>query len=298
MKSPYLFLVLLSIPFAAHADLRIFACEPEWAALASELGNSHVDTTSATTALQDPHYIQARPSLIANVRRADLVICSGAQLEIGWLPALLQKANNPDVVPGSPGYFEASSFVERLQRLSNADRSQGDIHPDGNPHVQTDPRNITIIAARLSERLQQLDPDNASEYAMRAADFTSRWLMAIEGWESRLAPLRGKRVIPHHRSWVYLERWLGLEEVSTLEAIPGIPPTTNHLSQLVSRFSNGQADLIIRAPYQDARASEWLSERAGIPAIVLPLTVGGTDEATDLFALFDDIANRLLEALQ
>jgi len=298
MKSPYLFLALLSLPVAAHADLRIFACEPEWAALASELGDSHVDATSATTALQDPHFIQARPSLIANVRRADLVICSGAQLEIGWLPPLLQKANNPDVLPGSPGYFEASSFVERLQRLSNADRSQGDIHPDGNPHVQTDPRNITIIAARLSERLQQLDPDNASEYAMRAADFTARWLMAIEGWESRLAPLRGKRVIPHHRSWVYLERWLGLEEVSTLEAVPGIPPTTNHLSQLVSRFGNGQADLIIRAPYQDARASDWLSERSGIPAIVLPLTVGGTDEATDLFALFDDIANRLLEALQ
>jgi len=298
MKSPYLLLALLSIPFAARADLRIFACEPEWAALASELGDSHVDTTSATTALQDPHYIQARPSLIANVRRADLVICSGAQLEIGWLPALLQKANNPDVAPGTPGYFEASSFVERLEATANVDRSQGDIHPEGNPHVQSDPRNITIIAAALTERLQQLDPDNAAEYAMHAADFTARWRMAIEGWESRLAPLRGKRVIPHHKSWVYLERWLGLEEVSTLEAIPGIPPTTNHLSQLVSRFSNGQADLIIRAPYQDARASEWLSERAGIPAIVLPLTVGGTDEATDLFALFDDIANRLLEALQ
>ena len=298
MKSPYLFLALLSIPFTAQADLRIFTCEPEWAALASELGGSHVDATSATTALQDPHFIQARPSLIANVRRADLVICSGAQLEIGWLPALLQKANNPDVTPGTAGYFESSAFVERLQATANTDRSQGDIHPDGNPHVQTDPRNISIITAALSERLQQLDPDNASAYAMQTADFTTRWLAAIEGWESRLAPLRGKRVIPHHNSWVYLERWLGLEEVSTLEAVPGIPPTTNHLSQLVSRFGNGQADLIIRAPYQDARASEWLSERSGIPAIVLPLTVGGTDEATDLFALFDDIADRLLEALQ
>jgi zinc/manganese transport system substrate-binding protein len=298
MKHFRILLVLLSIPAAARAELNVFACEPEWAALASELGGSNVDATSATTAFQDPHYIQARPSLIANVRRADLVICSGSQLEIGWLPALLQKANNPDVAPGTPGYFEASAFVERLEPTGNVDRAQGDIHPEGNPHVQTNPHNIAIIARELARRLQELDPDNATEYAAREADFAARWDTAIMGWEARLAPVRGKRIIPHHKSWVYLERWLGLEEVETLEPIPGIPPTTNHLSQLVSSFSNGNADLIIRAPYQDSRASEWLSERSGIPAIVLPLTVGGTDESGDLFALFDDIATRLLEVLQ
>ena len=291
-------LVLLSIPAAANAALNVFACEPEWAALASELGGSNVSTSSATTAFQDPHYIQARPSLIANVRRADLVICSGSQLEIGWLPALLQKANNPDVAPGTLGYLEASTLVERLEATANVDRAQGDIHPEGNPHVQTNPHNIAIIAVALSDRLRALDPDNASDYTMRETEFSARWEAAIMGWESRLAPLRGKRVIPHHKSWVYLERWIGLDEVATLEAIPGIPPTTNHLSQLVSRFGNGNADLIIRAPYQDARASEWLSERSGIPAIVLPLTVGGTDEASDLFGLFEDITSRLLEALR
>ncbi|MGD8323420.1 MAG: zinc ABC transporter substrate-binding protein [Gammaproteobacteria bacterium] len=298
MKHFGLSVVLLFLAAAAHAELNIFTCEPEWAALANEIGGSSVNTTSATTAFQDPHYIQARPSLIANVRRADLVICSGSQLEIGWLPSLLQKANNPDVAPGTPGYFEASAFVERLNAMANVDRTQGDIHPEGNPHVQTDPYNIAIIAAELGSRLQQLDPDNAPEYARRETEFTARWRAAIADWESRLAPLRGKRVIPHHQSWVYLERWIGLEEVATLEAVPGIPPTTGHLSQLVSRFSDGNADLIIRAPYQDSRASDWLSERSGITAIVLPLTVGGTDEATDLFAWFDDIANRLLEALQ
>ena len=298
MKLFQTLLLILAIPAAAQAKLNVFSCEPEWAALASELGGANVDTTSATTAFQDPHYIQARPSLIANVRRADLVICSGSQLEIGWLPALLQKANNPDVAPGTSGYFEASTFVERLEATANIDRSQGDIHPEGNPHVQTNPHNISIIAAALSERLQALDPENAPEYMQRTADFTQRWETAIAGWESRLAPLRGKRVIPHHKSWVYLERWIGLEEVSTLEPVPGIPPTTSHLSQLVSRFGNGNANLIIRAPYQDARASEWLSERSGIPAIVLPLTVDGSDDSDDLFALFDDITNRLLEALQ
>ena len=165
MKHLIVFLALVSISVTAYADLRIFTCEPEWAALAEELGGELVDTTSATTALQDPHYIQARPSLIANVRRADLVICSGSQLEIGWLPALLQKANNPDVSPGASGYFEASSFVERMEATANVDRSQGDIHPEGNPHVQTDPRNIAIIATELGARMQQLDPDNASDYA-------------------------------------------------------------------------------------------------------------------------------------
>jgi zinc/manganese transport system substrate-binding protein len=298
MKRTLIALTLLLSSVLAHAELRVFACEPEWAALADELGGANVDTTSATTAFQDPHYIQARPSLIANVRRADLVVCSGSQLEIGWLPALLQKANNPDVSPGAPGYLETSTFVERLETTANVDRAQGDIHPEGNPHVQSDPHNIALIAAALSDRLQSLDPDHAAEYAARAADFAARWSEAIAGWEARLAPIRGKRVIPHHKSWVYLERWLGLDEVATLEAVPGIPPTTSHLSQLVSQFGNGKADLIIRAPYQDPRASEWLSERTGIPAIVLPLTVGGSDEATDLFAWFDDIANRLLEALQ
>jgi zinc/manganese transport system substrate-binding protein len=298
MKHTMVLLALVSISVTAYADLRIFACEPEWAALAEELGGEHVAATSATTAFQDPHYIQARPSLIANVRRADLVICSGSQLEIGWLPALLQKANNPDVLPGAAGYFEASTFVERLESAVNADRAQGDIHPEGNPHVQTDPRNIAIIATELGNRMQQLDPENASDYAIRQADYMARWNEAVARWETRLSPLRGKRVIPHHKSWVYLERWIGLEEVATLEAVPGIPPTTSHLTQLVSRFGNGNADLIIRAPYQDPKASEWLSDRSGIPNIVLPLTVDTTDESVDLFSWFDDIADRLLEALQ
>jgi zinc/manganese transport system substrate-binding protein len=298
MKHLVTIVVLLLINSVVRAELNVFACEPEWASLATELGGSNVRATSATTAFQDPHYIQARPSLIANVRRADLVICSGAQLEIGWLPALLQKANNPDVVPGTMGYLEASAFVRRLEATANVDRSQGDIHPDGNPHVQTNPHNISLIAAELADRLQKLDPDNASEYLARGNDFAARFSAATVDWETRLAPLRGKRVIPHHKSWIYLLQWLGLEEVATLEDIPGIPPTTNHLSQLVSRLSDGQADLIIRAPYQDSRASEWLSERTNIPAIVLPLTVGSSDESTDLFGFFDDIANTLLGALQ
>jgi len=290
-------LVFLALPMLANADLRIFACEPEWAALAIEIGQGLVNTSSATTAMQDPHYIQARPSLIAKVRRADLVICSGAQLEIGWLPVLLQKANNRDVMPGTPGNMEASQFVLRLGATTDLDRAKGDIHPQGNPHVQTDPHNITLIAQALGERMVALDRDNEDAYRTGLANFISRWERSISGWESRAAPLRGKRAITHHKSWVYLEHWLGIEIVANLEAIPGLPPTASHLSRLTSQFEAGGADFIIRSPYQDDKASEWLSKRTGIPAIELPMTVGGSDESTDLFALFDDIIARLLGAI-
>ena len=296
MSKIFTALVLMLMSFASQADIRIFACEPEWAMLAAEIGQDKADTYSATTALQDPHYIQARPSLIAKVRRADLVICSGAELEIGWLPVLLQKANNRNVMPGTPGYFDASSLVERFDATRNLDRAGGDIHPLGNPHVQTNPHNIAQIAVALAQRMGELDGDNAAVYQSGLADFLRHWDEAIESWEARAEPLRGKRVITHHKSWEYLEKWLGLVEVANHEAVPGLPPTAGHLSQLVSRFEQGGADFIIRSPYQDDRASSWLSERTGIPALEVPLTVGGTDRATDLFSWFDDIIDILLGA--
>ena len=152
MKRLFLTFVLSLAPIASYADIKVFACEPEWAELAIEIGQQHVDAYSATTAYQDPHYVQARPSLIAKVRRADLVICSGAELEIGWLPVLLQKANNRKVMPGSSGYIEASALVERFDATANVDRSQGDIHPLGNPYVQANPHNISVIATAVADR--------------------------------------------------------------------------------------------------------------------------------------------------
>jgi len=295
MNARTMVLVLILAPIAAKADLNVFACEPEWAALATEIGQDRVTTYSATTALQDPHYIQARPSLIAKVRKADLVICSGAQLEIGWLPVLLRKANNRKVMPGNSGYFEASNFVERFDATTDVDRAKGDIHPLGNPHVQTNPHNIAVIAVALARRMGELDVDNSAAYQAGLAGFSERWSEAINNWETKATPLRDKRVITHHKSWVYLERWLGLVEVANLEAIPGLPPTAGHLSKLVSKFEHGGAEFIVRSPYQDQRASNWLSERTGIPSVELPLTVGGNDQVTDLFSLFDDIIDRLLE---
>jgi zinc/manganese transport system substrate-binding protein len=284
------------IPLAAQAEVRVFACEPEWAALAEEIGGDLVSTDSGTNALQDPHYIQARPSLISKVRKADLVVCSGAQLEIGWLPMLLSKANNPDVLPGSKGFLEASSVVPRLGAADVVDRAQGDIHPQGNPHIQTNPHNVLLVARAMGERLALVDPDHAEAYRKRTEDFAARWQQAIARWEERARPLAGSRVVCHHKSWIYLEDWLQLNEVATLEPVPGIPPTTSHLSSLLADLGTDGtgADAIIRAPFQSDKASNWLEERTGIPAVMLPLTIGGSDRATDLFSWFDDILDRLL----
>ena len=287
--------ILLLTPMLSKADLNIFACEPEWAVLAQELGGDLVKTDSATNALQDPHYIQARPSLISKVRRADLIVCSGAQLEIGWLPMLLRRGNNPAVLPGSTGFLEASRYVKRLDVATSSDRSQGDVHPQGNPHIQTNPHNIKLVAEAMTGRMIELDAGNADIYRQRLADFGQRWTVALIAWDKRASVLRGKRVIVHHNSWVYLEDWLGLEELATLEPVAGIPPTAKHLANLLTRFPDSDAaDFIIRAPFQSEKPSDWLSERTGIPALLLPLTVGGSEQATDLFKFFDDILNRLL----
>jgi len=289
-------LLTLLLPLTALADLRVFSCEPEWSALAGEIGGDLISAESATHALQDPHYVQARPSLIARVRKADLVICSGAQLEIGWLPMLLGKANNPGVLPGKPGFIEASAFVRRLDVPDSIDRAQGDMHPQGNPHIQMNPHNIGLVAAALAQRMALLDAENGDHYNARLTSFLERWKAAIDEWEERARPLRGKRVVSHHKSWVYLYDWLQLTEVATLEPVPGIPPTAAHLSSLLAELgSDGSgAEVIIRSPFQSPKASEWLQERTGIPAVMLPLTVGGTEQAQDLFSLFGDVLDRLL----
>jgi zinc/manganese transport system substrate-binding protein len=298
MKSKILALFLLAlVPGLALADLNIFACEPEWAALAKALGGDHVRAYSATTAQQDPHHIQARPSLIAKVRRADLVACTGAELEIGWLPVLLQRAGNARVQTGTDGYFEASRFVTMLDVPARLDRAQGDVHPEGNPHIQSDPRNIALVADALAKRMAALDGANARLYRQRRDDFLVRWRAAEARWAQEAAPLRGVAVVTHHKGWAYLIRWLGLREVTTLEPKPGIPPSGAHLAEVMRKLQGSAATMVIHAAYQDPRPAAWLAGRAHIADVTLPFTVGGTDGAQDLFGLFDDTIDRLRKGL-
>lgn len=289
-----LLLTLLVAPLA-RADIDVFACEPEWGALAKELGGDNVSVYTATTAYQDPHHIQARPGLIARLRGADLLACTGAQLEIGWLPVLLRQAGNDRVQPGQPGYFMATDYVKMLDVPTRVDRAQGDIHPGGNPHIQTDPRNIAEVAKALANTLQQIDSAHAADYAARYRHFDQHWQAAITRWEKEAAPLRGIRVVVHHKGWAYLFNWLGIDEVATLEPKPGVPPSAGHLSEVLAQLRQQPAKMVIRAAYQERRPSQWLAERAHIPAVKLPFTVGGTDAAKDLTGLFDDTIKRLLE---
>ena len=274
-------------PSAASADARVFACEPEWAALAEEIGGDDVAAYSATHGRQDPHYIRARPSLIARIRRADIVFCSGAELEVGWLPVLMERGARQGVQPGQPGHIMAADHVEVLDRPERVDRSLGDIHPSGNPHVHLDPRNIARLAAVLADRLARVDPGNAAAYRARLADFLGRWNAATERWRARADRLRGMKIVVHHAGWPYFIRWAGLDRVATIERISGVPPSASHLARVVERVRETGAAAILHAPHEPRDAADWLSERTGVPVLSLPYTVGGQDGVDDLFALFE-----------
>lgn len=290
-----MFLTLAALP--AHADLRVFATVPEWAALAREIGGDKVQVYAATTAFQDPHRIEAKPSLLAQARQANLVVAAGADLEIGWLPLVLRDSGNAAIQPSQPGYFEASAWVNRLEVPTVLDRAHGDVHAAGNPHVHLDPRNVLKVGEALTARMAELDPAQAATYRSGFKTFAGKWQVAMARWEKEAAPLRGVSVLVHHRSFVYLENWLGLRELGALEPKPGIEPSSGHLTSLLARQQATPAKMVLRAAYQQDGPSLWIAGKAGIPAVLLPYTVGGTPEAKDLFGLFDDTLHRLLKGL-
>jgi zinc/manganese transport system substrate-binding protein len=282
----------------ACAALNVFATVPEWGSLAAELGGDKVSVYTATNALQDPHHVEAKPSLIARARNADLVVATGAELEVGWLPLVLRQAGNPKVQPGKPGYFEATQFVTTLEKPARLDRADGDVHPAGNPHIQTDARNIARVASPLAARMAELDPANAAHYQARLAAFNARWSAAIAEWEKKAAPLAGVPIVVQHKSFTYLIAWLKLNEIVTLEPKPGVEPTVAHLSEVLALLQRQPPKMVLRAAYQSDRASQWIAERAKINAVVLPFTVGGDEAAKDLFGLFEDTIARLLKGMQ
>jgi zinc/manganese transport system substrate-binding protein len=288
-------LLLLAVP--AYASLNVFACEPEWAALTKELAGDQADIYTATGALQDPHRVEARPSLIAKARRADLVVCTGAELEVAWLPVVLRESGNADVQPGGVGYFEAASAVRMLEVPTRLDRGDGDVHAQGNPHIQTDARNFLPIANALVQKLMQRDPAHKAHYQQRLNAFEQRWRGALARWEQQAAPLKGVAVVVQHKGFPYLSDWLGLHEVAVLEPKPGMEPSASWLAQVLSTLQRHPARMVLRAAYQSERPSAWIAQRAHISAVELPYTVGGSNAAQDLYGLFDDTIARLLKGL-
>lgn len=291
-------LLLLVTGLSARADLRVFATVPEWGALAKEIGGDKVRLYNATNAFQDPHRIEAKPSLLAQARQANLVIAAGADLEIGWLPLVLRDSGNSAIQAGRPGYFEASAFVNRLEVPTVLDRAHGDVHAAGNPHIHLDPRNVLKVGEAMAARMAELDAANAASYQGAFKTFAGKWQVAMARWEKEAVPLKGLPVLVHHQSFVYLSHWLGLKEVGALEPKPGIEPTSGHLTGLLSRQQTVPARMVLRAAYQQEGPSQWIAGKTGIPAVLLPYTVGGTPEARDLFGLYDDTIQRFLKVIR
>lgn len=290
------FLIALLFPLLCRAELAVFACEPEWAELTRQLGGSRVSVFAATNALQDPHHIEARPSLIARMRNADLVVCTGAELEVGWLPLLLRRSGNPKVQTNQPGYFEAAMVVERLAIPTTLDRTQGDVHAAGNPHVHLDPRRLLTIARALAQRLMELDPEGEPQYRDRIDAFASEWQRRMAAWESRATPLQGAQVVVQHEDWIYFNDWLALNQVATIEPKPGIPPSAADQKRLLNTLSQQPPQLIMLSAYQNDKAARWLADKLQVPVVVLPFTVGADEHSATLPALFDRTLSLLLQA--
>lgn len=289
--------LLACLATPAHAALKVLATTADWASLTRELGGDKVDVYRATSALQDVHNVEAKPSLVARARTADLLVANGAELEVGWLPVLLQESGNKRIQPGAPGHFEAASAVRLVDVPARIDRSMGDVHAGGNPHLQLDPRNVALVAAALSARLATIDAPNAAYYQARGKDFQSRWSAAMSRWNAQAALLKGVPVVVIHRDQRYLSLWLGLDEIAAIEPKPGVPPSAGYLAGLVSRLGASPPRMILRNAYNDPKAAEWLSARINAPVVTLPFSVEGTPAATDLFGLFDDTLNRLTAAV-
>lgn len=292
-------MVLASIMLpVARADLNIFATVPEWGALAQELGGDKVKVFVATAAAQDPHHIQARPALISRARNAQLLIATGADIEVGWLPIVQRDSGNPAIQSGQPAYFEASRHVALRDIPKSVDRSMGDVHAEGNPHIQTDPRLLVPVAQALSVRMCELDPANKQHYETLLKAFLDGWQANLKRWATEAAPLRGVKIWAQHDGFPYMNDWLGLIQVGTLEPKPGVEPSIAYLTQVLSRQKTEQARMIVVAAYMNPNPSKWLSEQAGLPIAVLPFTVGGSADAKSLTKLYDDTINRLLQALK
>jgi len=291
-------LCMLVLALPSQAAVRVLATTADWGALTKELGGDRVDVYTATTAMQDVHHVEAKPSLVARARTADLLVANGADLEAGWLPVLLQESGNARIQRGAPGFFEAASVVALVEVPTKLDRAMGDIHPFGNPHIHLDPRNVAAVAKALAAKLAAVDPAGADYYAARGGNFDRRWSEATTRWQARAAPLRDVPVVVMHRDQAYLLRWLGLKELAAIEPKPGVPPSAGHLGELVTRLAATPPRMILLNAYNDPKAANWLSNRVHAPAIVLPYSVGGSAAAKDLFGLFDDLLDKLLQAAQ
>jgi len=299
-------LFLSGVSGAHAAPLEVFACVPEWASLAKAIGGDRLaNVTLATSALDNPESMKPTPGMIASLSKADMIICTGSGLEDSWLPAMLERAGNAKVGKGKPGYFMASEFVKLIEDQDENDHAHGapkaagggHMHEAGNPHIQGDPNNVRLVAGQLAKRLIALDPEGKDGYTERAKTFISQLTALTKELQAKAAPLKGTNIAVQHGHSIYLLNWLGVKTAATVEPEPGVAPGPAHLTEIIDEVPKDKIKFVIYAPYEDPGASKYVTEKAKIPLVKLPFTVGGSPEASDLFGLYKDSVDRLLDGL-
>jgi zinc/manganese transport system substrate-binding protein len=283
----------------AQAGLKVLATTEDLASLTREIGGDKISVDSIAKGYQDPHFVEAKPSFILKLHSAELLVVVGRELEIGWLPPLLQQSRNARVQPGSPGYLDASLTVKILDiPQGQITRAMGDVHPSGNPHYWLDPGNGRRIAQAIRARLTELQPVDAAFFAQRFADFDKRLAEAEKRWDALLAPYKGTKIVTYHRSWPNFVERFGLDVIGYVEPKPGIPPSPQHTIALISEMKRVQSTIIIVEPYFDLKTPQSVARATGARVVVMAPSVGAEKEITDYIRLFDYDLNLLLPALK
>lgn len=290
----FIFVGFFSTASPAWGKMNVLATTTDLAALARAVGGERVDVVSLTSGRQDVHFVDPKPSLIHQARRADALILVGADLEAGWLPPLLSSARNGKILPGAPGHVDTSKAVRLLDAPgAGVDRSQGDVHPQGNPHHWLDPRNAVAAAHFIQARFARIDPEGRSYYRGRAEDFERLIEKRLSEWQARLAPFEGRRVLTYHRSWDYFARRFGLVVAGELEPKPGIPPSAAHLARLVRKIKDERISILIKEAHYETQSARFLAERTGLRIVELPLSVGGAPGVETYDQLMDVLTEKL-----
>ncbi|MDA1191505.1 MAG: metal ABC transporter substrate-binding protein [Candidatus Poribacteria bacterium] len=293
MKRFALFLLLVSTAMPARA-LRVVTTVPSLAAITKEVGGGLVEVESIARGVQDPHYLEAKPSFMRDLNKADLLIFNGLELEVGWLPLIVKGARNDKLTPGSPGLLDASENIERLEvPVGQIDRSMGDVHPEGNPHYLLDPRNGVIVSAAIAKRLSELDPTHAADYAANQKRFAAAMGERIADWESRLRSLKDRPFVAYHKTFTYLADWIGFKVVGFIEEKPGIPPSPRHLAELSRCIDADGVHVVIYANYNPKKQVEGIAERTAAAAVELPADVGAEKSILTYADLFETIVKRI-----
>ncbi|HUP63621.1 MAG TPA: metal ABC transporter substrate-binding protein [Thermoanaerobaculia bacterium] len=286
--------------FAAHGKLNVITSTADLASITREIGGDRVEVTSVARGYQDPHFVEPKPSFLLLLRSADLLEVVGLDLEIGWLPPLIDQSRNAKIRPGAPGYLDLSRGVEILDRPAGAvNRSMGDVHPLGNPHYWLDPANAVRIAIQIQRKLAELRPSDAAFFATRLNDFKSRMNAADKRWRAALAPFRGAKIVTYHNSWPNFMRRYGLNVIGFVEPKPGVPPSPSHLFDLINKMKREKVKVIVMEPYFDHKTPRSVAQRTGAQLLVLYPSVGGAKSGTDdYFSLFDTNIATLVKALK